>query len=113
MLACTETITVVRYDDERYTATAISGVSWFNKTRVKLADNGLAFANTVSIRIPEEAITSETVLPAVGDHIILGALAEGEAISGPADLAARHARKVMAVGDNRRGRLPHVAVVGQ
>lgn len=111
MLACDETITLVKYDGERYTPYVISGVSWFDKTQVKLEDRGLVFANAVKVRIPEESLGD--VLPEVGDHIFRGVLSDDEVLQKPADLARHHARKVMAVGDNRRGRLAHLAVIGQ
>jgi len=113
VLACTKTVTLVKYTDEGYTTCVFSGVSWFDKVKVKLSDNGLAFANAVQVRIPAGSIAPGVPLPEVGDHLFLGTLPEGETIQRPADLAAHHARKVMAVGDNRRGGRPHVAVVGQ
>ena len=113
MLACTETITLVKYTGEDYTTSTFAGVSWFDKVKVKLSDKGLAFANAVQVRIPAGSIAPGAPLPEVGDHLFLGTLPEGTTIERPADLAACHARKVMAVGDNRRGRLSHVAVVGQ
>lgn len=113
MLACTEAITVVRCDGEGYRTFAIAGVSWYDKTRVRAEGTGLAFDSAVLIRIPAAAIAPDTVLPEVGDHVFRGLLPAGKTIEGPADLAARCARKVMAVGDNRRGRPPHVAVMGK
>lgn len=112
MLACNETVTVVRYDDdaEAYIATEFVGVSWFDKTQVKLEDKGLVFANAVKVRIPADVL-GDKELPSVGDHVFLGA-PDGE-ITTPAQLAAYHPRKIMAVGDNRRGGLPHVVVIGQ
>ncbi len=112
MLGCNETVTVVKCDGEAYTATVFEGVSWFDKTQVKTENSGLVFANAVRVRIPADAQEGKP-LPAVGDHIIRGGLPEGTVIRTPAELAAYHPRKVMAVGDNRRGGLPHVTVTGQ
>lgn len=60
-------------------------------------------------------IASESIgtaaLPQVGDHILRGALTD--AVNTPADLAKHGARKILAVGDNRRGQLAHVVVIGQ
>ena len=53
------------------------------------------------------------MIPEVGDHIFRGELSAGETITSPADLAARKPRKVMSVGDNLRGRFPHLAVTAQ
>lgn len=113
MFMCDETVTLVKCDGETYTAYTISGVSWFNKTQVKLENTGLVFANAAKIRIPAEALTEDIPFPAVGDHIIHGTLPLGLTVRTPAELAAHHPRKVMAVGDNRRGVNPHVAVIGQ
>lgn len=110
MLGCTETVTIVHCDGESYTAVSFSGVSWFDKTQVKTEDKGLVFSNAVKVRIPAESIGTAP-LPQVGDHILRGVLSD--AIYTPADLAKHGARKIMAVGDNRRGGLAHVVVIGQ
>lgn len=113
MLACTDTITLVKCDGETYTATVIEGVSWYDKTQVKVEGTGLVFSNAVKVRIPASVISANGLLPEVGDHIIRGLLPPGAKMERPADLAPFHPRKIMAVADNRRGGLPHVAVVGQ
>ena len=114
MLGCTETVTFVRLvkgeDDDAYEARTLSGVSWFNKTRIKAEGTGVVYDNVVYIRIPAKALP-EDWLPAEGDHVFHGT--PGGSITTPAQLAAYKPRKVMTVGDNRRGRLPHVAVVGK
>lgn len=112
MLGCTETVTIVHCDGESYKAVSFSAASWFDKTQVKTEDKGLVFSNAVNVRIPAESIGA-AALPQVGDHIIRGALPGGAAIERPADLAGYGARKIMAVGDNRRGGLAHVVVIGQ
>jgi len=109
MLMCDKTITLVKSDGEAYTTTAIEGVSWFDKVQVKLESTGLVFANATKVRIPSAVIPS--TLPKVGDILILGEVTT--ALEKPADLAPYRHVKVMAVGDNRRGRLPHLAVVCQ
>lgn len=113
MLACDDTITLVKCDGETYTATVIDGVSWYDKTQVKVEGTGLVFSNAVKVRIPASVISVNGPLPEVGDHIIRGLLPLGTVLERPADLGPFHPRKVMAVADNRRGGLPHVAVVGQ
>lgn len=109
MLACDETITVVRYDGEAYACTAIRGASWFEKLRVSVQDKGLASANTLSVRIPAGRLP-EGFLPRVGDTVVRGAVTAP--ITKPADLAAYRHFTVTGVGDNRRGRLAHVVVTG-
>lgn len=113
MLACVESVTLVKCDGETYTATVIDGASWYDKTQIKVEGAGLAFANAVKVRIPADVISEDMPLPEVGDHIFRGALPEGVTLKRPSDLAPFHPRKIMAVADNRRGGLPHIAVVGQ
>ena len=113
MLACTEKITLVRCTGDSYTTATVRGVSWYVKTQVTKEATGLTFANYVKIRIPEESLPSDDMSPRVGDHVFLGELSAGETISSPADLAARQPLKVMSVGDNLRGRFPHLAVIAQ
>ncbi len=114
MLACTETVTFVRLvkgvDTDTYTVTAVTGASWFNKTRIKTENTGVVYDNAVQIRIPADALPA-SFLPAVGDYVVRGAVTG--TISKRADIEAYAPRKVVAVGDNRRGGLPHVAVIGQ
>lgn len=109
MLACDKTVTLVKCDGEDYTTTVIHGVSWFDKTQVKLEGSGLVFANVTKVRIPAAAIPA--TLPEAGDNIVLGTITG--TVTKPADLAPYHPRKIMGVGDNRRGRLPHLVVVCQ
>ena len=78
-----------------------------------MESTGLVFSNAVKVRIPASAIVDNVPLPEVGDHLIHGLLPVGTVLERPADLAPFHPWKVMAVADNRRGGLPHVAVVGQ
>lgn len=113
MLACTETITLVRCVRDEYTTATVCGVSWYVKTQVTKEATGLTFANYVKIRIPEDSLSGAAMCPRVGDHVFLGELSAGETISSPADLAARQPLKVMSVGDNLRGRFPHLAVSAQ
>lgn len=114
MLACTETVSFVRLvkgeDDDSYAVTTITGVSWFNKTRIKAEGTGVVYDNIVYIRIPAAALPADW-LPAEGDHVFRGE--PTGAIMTPAQLSVYKSRKVLTVGDNRRGRLAHVAVIGQ
>ena len=113
MLACTETITFVRCTGDEYITEVIRGVSWYVKTQVTKEATGLTFANYVKIRIPDGPLSGAAMRPRVGDHVFRGELSAGETISSPADLAARQPLKVMSVGDNLRGRFPHLAVSAQ
>lgn len=113
MLYCNDVITLIKYDGEGYTVSTLSGVSWYDRTQVKTENAGLVYANSVKVRIPAAVLKDGAPLPEVGDHIVHGALPDGTALERPADLARLHARKVMAVADNRRSGIPHVAVVGQ
>lgn len=114
MLGCTETVTFVRLvkgkDDDAYETRTLSGVSWFNKTRIMAEGTGVVYDNVVYIRIPAEAMPADW-LPAEGDHVFHGE--PSGSITTPAQLAAYKPRKVMTVGDNRRGGLPHVGVIGK
>ena len=109
MLQCSDTITVIRCDGERYTTTVIRGVSWYDKTQIKQESTGMAYANVVKIRIPEDVLPD--ALPNVGDLVIRGTMAANP-IS-PVDIAPYKPRKIMAVSDNLRGGLPHVAVMAE
>lgn len=113
MLMCNETVTLVKCDGEEYVTTVYEGVSWFDKTQIKLENTGMVYANAVKIRIPDESMPAGALLPEVGDSVVRGTIPEGAVLLTPKDLAAYHPRKVMAVGDNRRGRLPHMVVIGQ
>lgn len=109
MLACDETVTLIRCDGETYTCTPLEGVSWYDKTVVVREDRGLTFANAVKVRIPAAVLEAAGVTPETGDHIVRGT---ASGVGTPAQLAALSPRKIMTVGDNRRGRFPHVLLVG-
>lgn len=109
MLACNEIVTVVHGTGSGYECAVFSGVSWYDKTAVAMEGSGLAFDNMVKIRIPVDSIVAQR-FPEVGDHVIRGAVHE---IASPADLATHAARRIMSVGDNRRGQLQHLAVIAK
>lgn len=111
MLNCDETITLVKYNGTAYNCIVVNGVSWFDKTQIKTENAGLVFANATKIRIPSEKVPSS--LPEVDDQIIKGTLPSSLTVVKPADLYPYHPRKIMGVGDNRHGRLPHVVVICQ
>ena len=103
-----ESVTLIRCDGERYTTVLYGNASWFEKSGIVPSDSGFVSENSVCVRIPARAITAG--LPAVGDHILRGIIPAGRTVQSPADLAALGARRILSVGDNRRGGIPHVAV---
>lgn len=111
MLMCNETVTLVRGTGAGYTVQEISNASWYDKTIVSIENNGLAYANMVKVRIPEADLSGLSILPEVGDHIVRGALTT--APTTPAELATHSPRKIIRVGDNRRGKFPHLEVEGR
>lgn len=108
MLACDKTATLVRLEGERYSCTALKGVSWFAKTVAAVSTDGAKPVNILKVRIPEN-VMPEGVIPRPGDFLVLGVL---EAMERPADLLGREYFQVTAVGDNRRGGLRHWSVSG-
>ena len=109
MLACTATVTFVRCDGQSYTCTTVTGASWYDKSIVTMDGSGLAAANAVKIRIPSAQLP-DGWRPRPGDHVVRGA---AEGIASPAELAAYAPRLVLEVGDNLRGRFPHLAVTAK
>lgn len=110
MLACDDTMTLIRGDGMGYTCTVFSGVSWYDKTQVTAGNNGLTYANYTRVRIPRDVLEAAGVMPETGDHMVRGAV---DSVSTPRELAEHAPRKILTVGDNLRGRFPHVAVIGQ
>lgn len=111
MLACDQTITVVRCDGDRYDATVIHGVSWFEKLKVSVQERGLVSANTFTVRIPAGQLP-DGYLPQTMDVVVHGEIAGP--IQRPVDLEQYRRFTVLGVGDNRRkpSRRPHVVVTG-
>lgn len=113
MLACDETITLVHHiaeqDDDLYVCTTIQGASWHTVERVMLQEHGFARQSETKVRIPESHMP-EGVLPEVDGWLVRGDVIE---IKSQVDLQAYEHIRIMAVGDNRRGGLPHWAVSGE
>lgn len=108
MLACTETVTLVRPiredDGDRYTCAVIHGASWYRKAVVALDGNGAKPVPVCKVRIPVE-VMPEGIAPEEGDYLVRGLL---EAVQrAPADFADLEYILLTTVGDNRRGRFPH------
>ena len=110
MLACNEKATFIRcVNGQAYTCTTINGVSWYDKHIINLEGSGLAAANAVQIRIPARVLPGDYT-PQPGDHVVRGTVLS---IRTPAELAAHDPRLIMTVGDNLRGRFPHLAVIAR
>lgn len=112
-LACTETVTLVhplRGDDgDAYHCTVIHGASWYRKAVVAVDGDGARPVPVCKVRVPAEHMP-EGAVPEEGDYLVRGVLEEVH--RAPADLAGREYVLLTAVGDNRRGRLPHWALSG-
>ena len=112
MLACTEIVTLVRHiageDDDTYKCVTVEGASWFAKTAIVGNGTRLTTGNVLKCRIPDGLLKDEDA-PRTGDYLVRGAIAS---VRKPADLKGYSHFKVEAVGDNRRGGLPHWVVSG-
>lgn len=102
MLACTETVTLVRQvstaEGDSYSCQVIEGVSWFEKTGSALsAAKGEAPAVSVVVRIPEAAAPEP--LPQAGDYMVKGTV---DAVADRKALDGLDGFRIAAVGDNRR-----------
>ncbi|WP_317853797.1 DUF6751 family protein [Chakrabartyella piscis] len=113
MLGADQTITIIQksYDLEEdldvYEAYSIEGVSWFSKMIAAVQDKGLTSGNTFVVRIPESVELPCDIK--IGDLVVHGVVS---AITKQADLAGMEYFTVLSVGDNRRGKLPHIAIKG-
>ena len=113
LLACTETVTVVRHEQtgssDDYTCEVIVGVSWFSKRGSVASASGEAPTTEVVVRIPADVVPE--VLPAKGDLLVHGVLG---AYEGRSSLKDMECFRIAYVGDNRRTKLlPHVVVKSQ
>ena len=109
MFQCKVTVTFVRCDGENYATTVVNGVSWFQKTSQTISGVGLVYEDSTIIRIPADVVPDD--MPKIGDQVVKGNL---ELVpQNPSDLSAYSPQKIMSVGDNRRGSLPHVVVVAK
>ena len=110
MLQCDKVVTVIHHnketDTDTYTCTSYGGASWFKKTTIATDTQGAKPSNTYEVRI----MTSEAVTVSHGDYVALGIVLD---IQKPADLKSVDHFRVTAVGDNRRGKLPHWRLSGQ
>lgn len=104
MLMCDKTITIIKQDG---TFCVIKGASWYDKHKIATQDSGLVEANTTVIRIPA-AVVPKGIEIERGDYVVLGAASWGDSLR--KTLEANEHRKITSIGDNRRGRNPHLAV---
>ena len=117
MLACNETCTLYHknYDPDTrldvWTATILTGVSWYAKQGVTAGENGLNSADTLIVRIPVEA-APEGLSASPGDLMVKG---ENGPIASPRELAGKERYTVTAFRDNRRGpsALHHYKIEGE
>lgn len=109
MLMCNETVTLVRLDEnDEYQCTVIEGASWYGKAQITQQQDGFVGGMVVKARIPEEHMP-DGVTPEAKDVLARGRV---ENVNTLQDLKGVEHFKIMAVGDNRRGRNPHWAVSG-
>lgn len=104
-LECNELITLIKFDKtaQTYTCYALRG-SWYLHRGKQIEDSGAREASSCRIRIPDYPYPA---LPVAGDYVVRGAL---RSVSKLSDLDAYEHYRITDVADNRRGRLPHVAV---
>nr|DAQ24265.1 MAG TPA: hypothetical protein [Caudoviricetes sp.] len=131
---CNEIITIInsRFDSEQdcdaYSATVVSGASWFCEIASNVDGSGLKAADKYTIRIPQKAdcgkayvdpLAYESADPSAaftlknGDIVVRGAVT-GEDLR-PSALQKRYSEVVTILGvtDNRRApHAPHWKVVG-
>ena len=111
MLQCDKVVTIIHHnketDSDTYTCTTYGDASWFAKTAIITgAETGAKPSNTYEVRL----MTSEGITVSFGDYVALGIVLD---IQKPADLKSVDHFRVTAVGDNRRGKLPHWRLSGQ
>lgn len=111
LLACTETITLVRHVQthgaDSYTKEYITGASWFEKTGDALSSNGETPSAQIIVRIPADVCPED--LPAEGDFVVKGRLPPRFEFN-PKNLAVVNCFRIATVGNNLRCFLPHVVV---
>ena len=110
LLGCTETVTLVHHlkdDEDTYTCTIVKSASWFKRLAITSSADGAKVGNTYDSRLFGEVVG---VTPSPGDYLVRGIV---ENVEKPSDLKGLEHFRITAVGDNRRGGLPHWRVSGQ
>lgn len=110
MLACNETVTLIHHDKgvdgDTYICTVLEGASWHKRNTITTSGDGAKPVNTYEARI----MTSNNIEAALGDYIARGKV---KGIEKPSDLVGLDKFRITAIGDNRRGILPHWRFSGQ
>ena len=110
MLGCTETVTLVHHikdDEDTFICQKIDKASWFSKVTISTSADGAKPVNTFEVRLFGDLTGVE---PSLGDYVVKGIINH---IEKPADLKNTVYFRITAIGDNRRGGLPHWRVSGQ
>lgn len=109
MFPCYEVVTIIHHnketDTDTYTCLTYENASWFKKTTISTSKEGAKPSNTYEVRI----MTKEEINVSLGDYVALGAVE----VQKPSDLKNVDHFRITALGDNRRGRLPHWRLSGQ
>lgn len=112
MLACDETVTLIRHTatatGDTYQLVIIENASWYSKTSTTATSSGENPGEDVTVRIMAADVPDP--LPKPGDMMVRGTLSQ---YTGRSSLAGLEAFRIANVGDNRRGQLRHVVVRSQ
>lgn len=110
LIGCTETVTLVHHlkgEEDNYTCTIVKNASWFKRLAITTSGDGAKVGNTYDSRLFGDDIG---IVPSPGDYLVRGVVS---AIEKPSDLQGLEYFRITAVGDNRRGGLPHWRASGQ
>ncbi len=111
MLSCDQTVTLLRLDrDDAYQMWILHGVSVYRQVKSSVQERGMVYASETKVRIPAGNLPGDCI-PAVGDTLVFAHLESVPRV--PSDLKGFPTATVVHVGDNRRGGLPHLLVVGK
>lgn len=103
MLGADRTVTVVHYDGGEYQCSIIEDVSVHQELKHIVSDKGVVAQMVATVRIPEDVLPKR--LPEAGDFVVFDRV---EGIADRRDIEMYGHTKVIGVGDNRRGGLPHI-----
>lgn len=110
MIGCTETVTLIHHikdDEDTYICQTVNKASWFSKVTISTSSEGAKPVNTFEARLFGDLTGVE---PSLGDYVVKGIIKHFEKL---ADLKNTDYFRITAIGDNRRGGLPHWRVSGQ
>lgn len=109
MLGCDNIITLIHHnrdDDDTYICTVLKNASWFKKITIATTGEGAKPTNTYEARVMGDMDIN--VSP--GDFVALG---EVESVETRSDFEHLDHFRITAIGDNRRGGMPHWRFSGQ